>query len=84
MDENVKKNLKKLAQETEIRAARSILRWKYKKEGKAVPVDHQLENDSRKVAAEAHEIVAKTGKNIWNELKRVYIKGDGKKGNSNK
>ena len=32
MDENIKKGMKKLAENAEIGVARSILRWKYKKE----------------------------------------------------
>jgi len=82
MEEKTKKNLKKMAQETEVRVTRSILRWKYKKEGKPAPLDYQLENESRQVAYRAHQVIAKRGKNAWMELKKVYLKGDKKKEDS--
>ena len=78
MDEEIKKNVKKLARETEMKVARSILRWKYKKEGKPSPVEHQLENESRFVAEKAHQVIAKRGRNVLSELKKVYFKGDRK------
>jgi hypothetical protein len=78
MDEQIKKNVKKLARDAENKVARSILRWKYKKEGKPVPVEHQLENESRYVAEKAHQIIAKRGKTVLNELKKVYVKDDQK------
>ena len=79
MAEEVKKNLKKLAEETEMRVARSVLRWKYNKEGRQMPSEHQLDNDSRRVASKAHQVIAKRGKSVWNELKAVYLKGGRKK-----
>jgi hypothetical protein len=78
MDEQIKKNVKKLARDAENKVARSILRWKYKKEGKPIPVEHQLENESRYVAEKAHQIIAKRGKTVLNELKKVYVKDDQK------
>jgi hypothetical protein len=78
MDEQIKKNVKKLARDAENKVARSILRWKYKKEGKPIPVEHQLENESRYVAEKAHQIIAKRGKTVLNELKKVYFKDDQK------
>jgi hypothetical protein len=78
MDEQIKKNVKKLALDAENKVARSILRWKYKKDGKTVPEEHQLDNESRYVAEKAHQVIAKRGKNVLNELKKVYFKGDEK------
>jgi len=78
MDEQIMKNVKKLARDAESKVARSILRWKYKKEGKPVPVEHQLENESRYVAEKAHQVISKRGKTVLNELKKVYFKDDGK------
>ena len=78
MDEQIKKNVKKLALDAENKVARSILRWKYKKEGKTVPEEHQLDNESRYVAEKAHQVIAKRGKTVLNELKRVYFKDDQK------
>ena len=82
MEEETKKNLTKIAEETEVRVTRSILRWKYKKEGKAVPLGYQLENESRQIASRAHQVIAKRGKNAWKELKKVYFKGDKKREDS--
>ncbi len=78
MDEQIKRNVKKLARDAENKVARSILRWKYKKEGKPIPVEHQLENESRYIAEKAHQIIAKRGKTVLNELKKVYVKDDQK------
>ena len=78
MDEEIKKNVKKLARDAENRIARSILRWKYKREGKPVPVEHQLENESRYVAEKAHQVISKRGKTVLNELKKAYFKNDRK------
>jgi hypothetical protein len=84
MDEEVKKSVKKLAEETEIKITKTILRWKYKKEGKPLPTDEELEDDSKQTANRAHDIIAKRGKNIWEELKKVYSrdknKGKGSQG----
>jgi hypothetical protein len=76
MEEETKHNLKKIAEEAEMRIARSVLRWKYKKEGKQAPLDSQLENESRQVAGRAHQVIARTGKNVFNELRKVYKKKD--------
>ncbi len=84
MDEEIKKKLKKLAQDTEMGVAKSILRWKYKKEEKPVPMDHQLENQSRQVADRAHQVVKRRAKNVWHELRKVYLKGNRKKEDSPK
>lgn len=74
MDDELKKNLKKMTEKTEIRLTESILRWKYKKEGKDIPPDQNLEGQSRMILEQAHKTISKRGKNIWNELKRVYRK----------
>lgn len=79
MDDQIKKNLKKAVQQAEISVARSILRRKYQKDGKPPPHNHQLEKDSRQVAAQAHEIIAKRSKNVWKELKKLYPKSHMKK-----
>ena len=68
MDEDIKKNLKKLAQKGEVKVTRSILRWKYKKEGQPKPVDHQLERRSEEIASQAHEVVSRRGRKVWDEL----------------
>jgi hypothetical protein len=79
MDERFRKNLGRLARDAEVKLARSVLRWKYKKEDKPIPIDDQLECESRYVTNRAHEIIAKRGQNVWTELKKAYHKGDQKK-----
>jgi hypothetical protein len=80
MDEKIKKGLKKAVQHAEKGVTKSILRWKYKKEGKQIPLEDRLEDESRHVADRAHEVIVRRGKNVWNELKKAYFKGDGKRG----
>ena len=81
MDEDLKKGLKKLAKNGEIKMAESILRWKHKKEGRPIPDQESIEQQSRQVAERAHKAIAKSGKSIWNELKKAYKNGQ-KKGNA--
>ena len=72
MDDELKKNIKNVTEKTEIKLTESILRWKYKKEGKKIPVDQDLEVQSRQILEQAHKTILKRGKNIWNELKKAY------------
>ncbi len=74
MEQDTKKILKKMAEEAEMKFTRSILRWKYKKEDKPIPPAYQLEDESRQIAGRAHDIVAKRGKTVFDELKKVYKK----------
>ena len=67
MDDEKKKNIKNLAQETEVKITQSLLRWKYKREGRPVPQDKQLEKDSRLITKQANKVITRRGKNIWNE-----------------
>jgi hypothetical protein len=80
MDEKLKKDLKKLAAEGEMRITRSLLRWKFKKEGKRVPTDAQLDDSSRKIADQAHQMLANSSKKAWHEIKKAYRKKPDKKG----
>lgn len=82
MDEDIKRGLKKIAKNTEIRVAESLLRWKHKKEGKKMPDEEDIGRQSEAIADQANQIIAKRGKNIWEELKRVYQKGQKKEGSS--
>jgi hypothetical protein len=78
MGENIKKGIRRLAEDAEAGIARSILRWKYKKEGISPPGDDDLETQSRAVADRARGVIAERGMNVWNELKKVYDKSGGK------
>jgi len=79
MDERMKAKLRRFAEEAEIGAARSILKWKYRKEGKSVPSDVQLDQQSREAASLAKDVLKKTGKTVWHDLKEVY--GEHRAGN---
>ncbi|MFH1350913.1 MAG: hypothetical protein ABII26_08230 [Pseudomonadota bacterium] len=75
MVEELKEDLKRMARETETRVAKSLLRWKYKKEGKRIPNDQEIDVHSKMLTEQAHEIISRRGKNIWNELKKAVHKG---------
>ncbi len=68
----MKNKLRRFAEGAEMGAVRSILKWKYKKEGKSVPSDVQLDQQSREAASLAKEVITKTGKTVWHDLKEVY------------
>jgi hypothetical protein len=74
MDDDLKRNIKNIAEKTEIKLTESLLRWKYKKEGKEIPADQNIESQSRQIMNEAHKTLSKRGKNIWNELRKAYQK----------
>jgi hypothetical protein len=81
MDKNSKNEIKRVLDRAEQGITRSILRWKYKKEGRPVPQDEHIEGQSREVVEKAHKIIAKRGRSIWGELKKVYSReGDRKEG----
>lgn len=79
MDDEIKKNIKKVIQQAENSVSKSILRRFYKKAGRPVPLDHQLDNESRRVAARAHEVISERGKKVWDELRKVYLNADRKR-----
>ena len=74
MDDDLKRNIKKMTEKTEIKLTESLLRWKYKKEGKEIPADQNLESQSRQIMNQAHKTLSKRGKNIWNGFKKAYRK----------
>jgi hypothetical protein len=82
MDEDIKRGLKKIARNTETMLTGSLLRWKYKKEGKKIPNNQELEQQSQLITDQAHKIISKRGKNIWNELKKAYKERQKKEGHS--
>jgi hypothetical protein len=75
MDDDLKRNLKSLARETEVKLARSILRWKLKREGRPIPVERQLNQHSQDIVEKANDVLAQGGKRVWDELRQVY-RGD--------
>ncbi len=82
MDEDIKRGLKKIARNTETMLTGSLLRWKYKKEGKKIPNNQELEQQSQLITDQAHKIISKRGKNVWNELKKAYKERQKKEGHS--
>ena len=72
MDEKFKKNIKKIAGDAEAKVTESILRWKFKKEGKELPDSKDLEEQSRMIMEQAHRTLSKRGKNVWDEIKKAY------------
>ena len=78
MDEDIKKGLKRMARKAELRVAESLLRWKYKKRGKRISDDENIGQRSKIITDQAHQIIAKRGKNIWDGLKQAYQKGQKK------
>jgi hypothetical protein len=73
MDKDIKDDLKKLAKETEVKLTKSILRWRYKKEGKTMPDKETLEHKSRLITDRANNILSRRGKSILNEFKKAYL-----------
>jgi len=78
MDEDLKKGLKKMGKNAELKLTESLLRWKYRKEGKVIPNDDNLGEQSKVIAEQAHKIIAKRGKSIWSELTQAYRKAQKK------
>lgn len=62
---------------------RSVIRWKYKKEGRPLPPDDDLEGQSIQVVDQAHKIMARRGRSVWNELRNVYARQKEKKEGDN-
>jgi hypothetical protein len=77
MDEDLKKGLKRMGKNAELKLTESLLRWKYRKEGKVIPDDENLGEQSKVIADQAHKIIAKRGKSIWSELTQAYRKKNG-------
>ena len=72
-----KSDLKDMAHQAERKLTESILRWKYRKEGRPVPGNDTLERQSQQVRDDAHRILSKRGKRVWEELKKAYRRGEG-------
>ena len=75
VDDALKKGIKNLARDTEVRFTKSLLRWKYRKEGRPEPVEEQLEAKSRQVTDLANEVLAKRGKTVWHKYRFFRMEG---------
>ena len=58
-----------MAQNAEARLTESLLRWRYKKQGKTLPDDEQLKSQSKTVTGQVNEILLRRGKSLWKELR---------------
>ena len=79
MPDGIKKNILKAIQDAEVGLAKSLILWKRKKNNMEIPQETQLENESRRVAERAHEVISERGRSVWKEIKQVY--GNKKTGN---
>jgi hypothetical protein len=68
----MKEQIKKAVHTTEKGLARSLLRWKYNKEGKPIPTEGQLDAESALVTQRANEVFRRRGKTLWGEIKKAY------------
>ena len=82
MNKDIKKDLKKLAKETEVKLTESILRLKHSKDGGKMPDRKKLEHQSRLITDQANKILSRRGKTIWNEIKSAYRKSKKREDNS--
>ncbi len=81
MSGEIKQEFLKLARRAEDRAAESLLRWKYRKEGAEVPEDARIRRESEAVADQANRILSARGRRVWAELKKACrSSGDGEDG----
>jgi hypothetical protein len=62
-------SLTEMAQNVEVRLTESLLRWKYRRQGKIPPADDRLKDQSKAITEQVHEILLRRGKSIWKELK---------------
>lgn len=74
-----KLDLKDMAYEAERKLTESILRWKYRKEGRPDPGNDVLERQSEQVRDQANRILSERGKRVWEELKKAYRRVEGSK-----
>ena len=74
MDEDVKKELRRMMRDTEMKVTSSLLKWVYRKEGKSLPDERDLQERSRIIVDQTKKTISQRGKNIWNEFKNVYQK----------
>jgi hypothetical protein len=82
VEKELKAGMRNLLRATEVKITESILRWKYKKEGKEIPEESDLQHQSRVITQKANEILSRRGKSILRELKGVYRGEDSGEGRS--
>ncbi len=80
MNDQIKKDLKNLALRTENRLAESLLKWKYRKEGKEMPAEDMVRTESERVTRQANRVLSQRGKRAWNDLKRACFESGSREG----
>ncbi len=73
MSDEIKTDLKNLARKTETRLAESLLKWKYRKEGKEIPEEEGIRRESERVTEQANRVLSRRGKRAWSELKKACL-----------
>lgn len=71
MDQESKDDLKKKVKDTELKLTKALFRWKYRREGRSMPADHDLKKNAEIFREKLHGTLSKRGKNIWQELKHA-------------
>ena len=72
MSDEIRKDIKELALKTETRLAESLLKWRYRKEGKEPPEARRVRRESERVAERANRVLSERGRRVWDELKKAY------------
>ena len=69
---NLANSLLNHLRQSELRLAKSILRWRLQKEGQPLPEEAELDNAASCLLDEAREIARKRGKNLYDTLKEEW------------
>jgi len=80
MSSDLKRDLKNMVRNTEDRLAEGLLKWRYQKEGKAVPDEESLRRASREVSGRANRILSRGLTRVWGGMKEAYKRGEGRGG----
>jgi len=73
LDEEIKKSVRKVVKEAEAGVARTLLRWRFRREGKVLPfTDQELREESLQIADRAHKALSGAGKSLLQGIKRAY------------
>ena len=72
MGTELKKDFLKLAREAEISLTKSILKWRFEKEGKQPPEEQDLDKKSREVSDQVNRIISDGARSLWDEIKKAY------------
>lgn len=72
MAEDLKNQLKQFTLDAERKLTKSLIRWKYEKDGRPKPTEETLDQAADQVTTRAHEIIGRRAKGAWAELKKAY------------